>query len=379
MSEKGVTTITLKKINKGKVYRYIYDQRQTSKLQIVQELQMGLSTVSQNLSVLEQEGLIERNGYFESTGGRKAQVIRIVPDKKIAVGVGLLKDRLHLCAVNLYGEAVLTKTLPLAYRDDDAYYAQAADSIGAFLEQSPYTKEQILGVSIATQGIIDPAGDRVLYGAIMGNSDMRRNDFADRLAFPCRLEHDSKAAARLELHSHPGLDSALLLLLNSNLGGGVITNRSIHGGSSMHSGSIEHICLRPDGPLCYCGSRGCLETYCSAGALEKAAKMSAEDFFAQLRTGEDAQLQAVWNTYLDHLAFAIRNLNMVLDCPVILSGYLAPFFIEEDLAYLTGRINDSAPFAFPRGLLLVGAHGQYTPAIGAALYYVEEFLRSVCG
>ena len=45
-------------------------------MQIVQDLQMGLSTVSQNLNLLEKEGLIDRNGYFDSTGGRKAQAIQ---------------------------------------------------------------------------------------------------------------------------------------------------------------------------------------------------------------------------------------------------------------------------------------------------------------
>ena len=73
MSEKGLTTINLKKINRSKVYQYIYKTHQTSKMQIVQDLQMGLSTVSQNLNLLEKEGRIDRNGYFDSTGGRKAQ------------------------------------------------------------------------------------------------------------------------------------------------------------------------------------------------------------------------------------------------------------------------------------------------------------------
>ena len=58
MREKGMTTITLKKINRDKVYQYIYNQKETSKLQIVQDLQMGLSTVSQNLNELENDGLI---------------------------------------------------------------------------------------------------------------------------------------------------------------------------------------------------------------------------------------------------------------------------------------------------------------------------------
>ena len=85
MSEKGLTNISLKKINKSKVYQYIYRKKKTSK-----QLQMGLSTVSQNLNLLEQEGLIEKNGFFASTGGRKANAIQIVSDFKISIGIGIL-------------------------------------------------------------------------------------------------------------------------------------------------------------------------------------------------------------------------------------------------------------------------------------------------
>lgn len=77
MSEKGLTTIALKKINRSKIYQYIYRSKLTSKLQIVQDLQMGLSTVSQNLNLLENEGLIEKNGYFDSTGGRRPMPFRL--------------------------------------------------------------------------------------------------------------------------------------------------------------------------------------------------------------------------------------------------------------------------------------------------------------
>ena len=51
---------------------------------------MGLSTVSQNLNLLEPEGLIEKNGFFASTCGRKANAIQIVSDFKISIGIGIL-------------------------------------------------------------------------------------------------------------------------------------------------------------------------------------------------------------------------------------------------------------------------------------------------
>lgn len=376
MKEKGVTTITLKKINKEKVYQYIYHEKQTAKQQIVLDLQMGLSTVSQNLALLEQEGMIRRDGYFESTGGRKAQVIQIVTDFRIAIGIGILKNMFHIVAVDLYAETMAMNTVSVPYVNTPDYYSQVASSVEKFIQQNHYDPDRILGVSVATQGVISPDGSHVTYGAIMNNAKMKLSDFASRIPYPCHLEHDSKSAAALELWSHSDLDSAVVFLLNRNLGGAIITNRQVHQGSTMHSGTVEHMCVNPEGPLCYCGNRGCLETYCSANSLEAAAGMSVKEFFPALRSGSSPELQNIWKDYLNHLAFAIKNLNMIIDSPVIISGYLAPYFIQEDLDTLLTQINTNNPFTFAPDQLILGTHGQYTPSVGAALHYVKKFLKS---
>ena len=181
MSEKGLTTISLKKINRSKVYQYIYRKKQTSKMQIVQELQMGLSTVSQNLNLLEQEGLIERNGYFESTGGRKANAIQIVSDFKISIGIGILKNMFHITAVDLYGNAFYTDTIPLSYSNTPDYYKQVTDKVKEFIAENKYEDEKILGISFATQGITSPDHTTVLYGNIMNNAGMKLEDFSQYL------------------------------------------------------------------------------------------------------------------------------------------------------------------------------------------------------
>ena len=377
MSEKGLTTIALKKINRSKIYQYIYRSKLTSKLQIVQDLQMGLSTVSQNLNLLENEGLIEKNGYFDSTGGRKANAIQIVSDFRISIGVGILKNMFHITAIDLYGNTICTDTIPLTYSNTAAYYQQLTDKVKDFIEKNQYPEDKILGVSIATQGITSPDNTTVIYGNIMNNTGMRLKDFSRHLPYPCHLEHDSKSAAFLELWNHPELDSAVVFLLNRNLGGAIITNHQIHQGCSMHSGTIEHICINPDGPLCYCGNRGCLETYCSANSLEQASGMAVKEFFPLLREKKSPQLIQIWEDYLKHLAFAMKNLNLVIDAPIIISGYLAPYFTEEDTDYLLEQINSMTPFELEEEQLLVGTPGQYTPAIGAALFYVKEFIHSV--
>lgn len=389
MSETGLTTIQLKKINKSKVYHYIYQQHTTSKLQIVQELQMGLSTVSQNLTLLEQDGYIQRNGYFDSTGGRKAQTIQIVPDFRISIGIGILKEMFHMTAIDLYGHILDMETISLSYADTDAYYKQMTEKIQAFITSHHYDPQKILGISIATQGITSSDHTTVTYGKILHNTGMNVDHFSSRLPFACHLEHDSKSAAHLELWNHPELDSAIVILLNRNLGGAIITDRHIHQGSTMHSGTLEHMCVNPDGPLCYCGNRGCLETYCSADALEQTSGMPIPDFFHSLReisrhtadTDTDekksSQISQIWEDYLNHLAFAMKNLNLIIDAPMIFSGYLASFLTEEDTQYLLKQINAATPFPLRKEQILVGTYGQYTQAAGAALYYVETFLNTL--
>lgn len=129
---------------------------------------MGLSTVSQNLTTLEKEGLIERNGYFASTGGRKAQIIRIVPDLRIAIGIGILKNMFHLVAVDLYGEAVARETIPLAYEDAPEYYDTFAGEVLILLKKMSTPRKKSQGSPLPHRGsfprMVRPCDLRCYYG-----------------------------------------------------------------------------------------------------------------------------------------------------------------------------------------------------------------------
>lgn len=144
----------------------------------------------------------------------------------------------------------------------------------------------------------------------------------------------------------------------------------------MHSGTIEHMCINPDGPLCYCGNRGCLETYCSANSLEHSTGLPIKEFFPLLREKNSPQLIQIWEDYLNHLAFAMKNLNLIIDAPIIISGYLAPYFTETDIDYLLKHINSSSPFTLEKNHILVGVHGQYT-LLSVLLYFLSNNLFSL--
>jgi len=312
-----------------------------------------------------------------------------------------LKKAVYIVAVDLYGEVLQSTMLDQAYDCSTDYYTRLGVSISDFVAQHGWQKSSVLGVSIATQGTISADGESVDYGKIMNNYDMRLADFAEHIPYPCRLEHDSKAAAYLELWNNPEVKNAVVLLLNRNFGGSLIIDRKIVKGSHMHAGAIEHLCISREGPLCYCGSRGCIETYCSANALEDAAGCSVKQFFEILRGAHEAgeargnkqtpvagkardagefgrtgEFERIWQDYIDKLAFAIRNLSVIVDGSIIISGYLATYLTEEDVDDLLAKIN-TPPFPISRDQIIVGTFGQYAPAVGAALYYLDQFRKSV--
>ena len=237
--------------------------------------------------------------------------------------------------------------------------------------------DKISGVGIAIQGILSPDRSKIQYGKLLQHTGLNIADLTRYIPYPCVTEHDSKAAAFAEIWNQPQFSDAVVLLLNKNLGSALVIHGEVHQGKFMHSGTIEHMCIVPDGKPCYCGGKGCLETYCSAESLQNQIQgNSFAAFFQSVRTCEPSS-NAIWNAYLSHLAAAIRNVNTVIDSDVILSGFLVPYFTEADLKFLKQKIT-ALPFFAERDIRIqLGKHDEFAPAIGAALPFVKRTIEKI--
>lgn len=376
MSITGITTSAVKKINRSKVYALIYSEKTISKQAISQKLHMSLTTVSQNIKDLEEMNLIKKDGLYESTGGRKAQMINIINTARISIGVNILKKMVYITAVDLYGNILEKSTINMPFKNSPSYCSELGEKINTFINSLQYHKDAVLGVAIAIQGVISQDGKVITYGKIMNCTGAKLENFAQFIKYPCRLEHDSKAAAYSELWHKKNVKDAFVLLLNHNLGGALIMNGKIHQGREMHSGTIEHMCIVPNGKLCYCGKKGCLEAYCSADSLSDAAKENLDDFFKNLRKNEPNR-KKIWETYLNNLAFAIKNINMVIDCNIVISGFLAPYMTKDDIDILYNMVKKQSPFIIDKNLIRINKYSDFTTAAGAALYYIDAFLQRI--
>lgn len=115
---KSITPNQIKENNRNLIYQYIYRNPDVSQQDIAYDLRLSRPTVTSNLSALEEDGLITKNGQIDTEYvGRKAVAYAIVPDFRVGIGIEILKNEVKMIAVNLYGEKILRYVYTITFKN----------------------------------------------------------------------------------------------------------------------------------------------------------------------------------------------------------------------------------------------------------------------
>lgn len=372
----SITPNQIKQNNRNLIYRYIYSNEKVSQQDICFDLRLSRPTVTANLNELEKDGLIVKCGQMNTEYvGRKASAYSVAADYRVSIGVEILKDEVKIIAVDLYGNKINRLVYEISYENNDTYYKNVCDKILDFKNSQELEDEQILGIGFAMQALVAPDSRTVIYGKILACTGLSIEAFTKYLPFPCSFIHDADSAAISELWVSPELTDAFYLSVSKHLGAAIICGRRILSGKHGHNATIEHIQMKPDGALCYCGKIGCMDTLCSLNVLLRDSE-TLDAFFLKLRSG-DSGCGRRWDIFLTDLAKSINMLHLIYDTDFILGGYLAPYLCEEDLNSLHEKIRQMTPFSEEQDFIRISKMPKHNTTIGAALPYIQEFLDSV--
>lgn len=154
-------------------------------------------------------------------------------------------------------------------------------------------ERKIRGVGIGCKGIVDPYTTKVLAlpGDLNYLEGRRLSEMiAPVVTNPCPVAADNDARVALFGEHQWGAaqdrQNAMMLTLGTGVGGAILTDGKIMRGAGGVAGHLGHITVDPNGGLCICGNRGCLETVFSARAIEAEA-------FAAIHRGVKTQLRAM--------------------------------------------------------------------------------------
>ncbi|MEV6652358.1 ROK family transcriptional regulator [Streptomyces sp. NPDC051219] len=276
-----------------------------SRLELAERTGLTPQAVSKITARLRADGLAAEAGRRASTGGKPRTVLRLVPAAGYAVGLHLDRDELTAVLADLSGTPVAARTAPLAFgagaeqvveaaaREVEALLCQVAGDSppGVVPEAEPAADEPaapdgargVLGVGVAVPGPLDHAAG-VLHrvtGFPHWDGYPLRDALARRLGLPVVLDKDTNAAALgLALGGvadDPAGESFAYLHLGTGLGAGLVLAGALHRGARTGAGEFGHQVIQLDGPLCSCGSRGCIEALCldavGRGDIAEAARV----------------------------------------------------------------------------------------------------------
>ncbi|MET3984820.1 glucokinase [Streptomyces sp. PvR034] len=183
---------------------------------------------------------------------------------------------------------------------------------------------------VAVPGIVDAENGVAVYAANLGWRDVpMRALLSARLGgIPVALGHDVRTGGLAEgrIGAGRGADRFLFVPLGTGIAGAIGIAGRIEAGAHGYAGEIGHIVVRPGGPACGCGQRGCLETLASASAVTRAwaaasgdPEADAADCAKAVASG-DPRAQEVWLAAVGALADGLVTALTLLDPRTLIIG-----------------------------------------------------------
>ncbi|CAL9458278.1 ROK family protein [Streptomyces sp. enrichment culture] len=229
---------------------------------------------------------------------------------------------------------------------------------------------------VAVPGIVEPEAGVAVYAANLGWRDVPlRALLGERLGgLPVALGHDVRTGGLAEgrVGAGRGADRFLFVPLGTGIAGAIGIDGAIEAGAHGCAGEIGHVVVRPGGPACGCGQRGCLETLASASAVTRAwAEASgdpdadAADCAKAVASG-DPRAVRVWREAVDALADGLVTALTLLDPRTLIIGGGLAEAGETLFTPLRAAVEERITFQRPPAIV-PAALGDTAGCLGAGL------------
>jgi glucokinase len=204
-------------------------------------------------------------------------------------------------------------------------------------------KHEIKGIGISIAALISSD-----YGTIVGAPNIANlsklnfvNEIKEEFKLPIIVENDANAAiwAEFKFGNAKGLNPVMFFIIGTGVGGGLVIDGKLFKGANGVGAEFGHMCVVPNGLLCGCGSKGCIEQYASGGALIRYAneallanadkseellgfgegKLTGSTLTKAAKAGNELALSA-FNKQADWLGLACASYSLILDPQAIIIG-----------------------------------------------------------
>ena len=258
--------------NLKEMYEIIFHEKMISRIDIAKRLNLSKTTVSSlaenliNLRLIEDLGVTKK----ETGVGRNPNGLGVVSGTNYIAVVDWCENQVNLRLIDINsGESILDKQVRIK---DGLDYADATEYCYRSAKEYITDSQRLLAVCIIIPGLID-SKQRTIISIQLGINSENGKKIVDKLQFilshtnVCLL-NDSACMAYAEIDT-ARLEKTDFAYINAvkGIGAAIYYNQRILGNATGLATQIGHCCVDPDGPVCGCGSRGCLDMVAGEAAL----------------------------------------------------------------------------------------------------------------
>lgn len=189
------------------------------------------------------------------------------------VGVDMGGTKILAAVIGSNGQIVSRcKGMTGADKGTDEVINRIAECISESIKKANLDQSQIRAIGIGAPGVIDSKTGIVIYAPNLRWTNVAlKTALENRFEIPISVDNDVNLGTLGEqvLGAGKGVDNLVSIFIGTGIGGGIIVNGKLFYGANRTAGEIGHVILRPDGPKCSCGNRGCLEALASRTAISR--------------------------------------------------------------------------------------------------------------
>ena len=251
---------------------------------------LNKTTVSSLVDELIAHGFVREIGANASAGGRPAVLLELNPAAGYIVGVEIGIGYLNVALTDFHATILWKRQAPFSESDSQR---QVVNQVIALLRQAvrqgERTGTRLLGIGIGIPALVDVTSATLIHVPNLGWRDVPlRQILSAKFDAPIFVDNDANAAALAERYmgAAQNVDNFVYVVANVGIGAGIVLGGNVFHGATGYAGESGHVTLDPDGPLCYCGNRGCWERLASQRALIERAQKA-------IQAGESSSISAM--------------------------------------------------------------------------------------
>ena len=269
----------IRAINRSHILNAIKTHGPIGRADIARQTGLSPATVTAISAKLISQNLVLEKSAGDSSGGRPPILLVINPKGGYVVGIKLTETHAVCALTDLEALVIAKSSITLSGHDPAQVVDDLAQMVLTFIREQKIAKKQLLGVGIGLAGIVDAEDGILRQSPIYGWDNVPlRSMLQSKLHIPVYIENDVNTLTLTEkwFGHGQGIDHFLTVTVGRGIGLGIVVNGQFYHGQSGGAGEFGHTTINPDGPLCDCGKRGCLEAYVGDPGLIRAA----QEYFA---------------------------------------------------------------------------------------------------